>query len=590
MVRVSFIRDGISFEVPQLWIDSSATIRDMLADVELIEDHISLNVSIGVTSLEAMISCNQSQLILPVLDFLDCSIIIRVGMDIIQRKETLTELTKQLFYDIPVLAYQAYINGLLTPEELPPYSSIAISSEEWQEFIGCDHERLIVLINLRVPIELLLPEITTKMIREVDRLLTSNNLDDSVEALLIKLIHNLDRVNNQRLESLLRHFRYSLILDHMINLKQVEAIRRVHSDGLIPDDIDRIHLALNLESDEMVDLIMELKMNRTSFDSHTMFGHTYMITILRHVLKTNYLYPLKYVTDDRVINHGVECLGMSIMNSIEIRISVEGFRLLLPRIQPDLLHPLLTVMGFNNRHDLVAVIRETVTPTQDTIRYYSLLADFNSEAEYREYTNCDPVIDVVTIGTATTVNRYGGLLKSLIERSTMEERIQLLGVVLRLCQADSCHNAELLRSLTEMVTVEQFRDYSVAQLEIVMNEYDSQLRANMEAATIGDAYRVILITAIIHIRDSIESIRPMQFRTVTDEQVRTVTEMIIHNHVITPVEYNYIRDSALGLPSTIPDKIEVTYHQSMFEYPTRASEITKLVEPYYQVIREVIPW
>ena len=552
MVRVSFIRDGIIFEVPQLWVDTSATIKSMLADVELIEDHISLTVSIPIESLSAMTLSNTHQLVLPVLDFLDCDLIVRVGMDIIWHEEILTELTKQLFYDIPILAYQAYLSELLTSEELPPYSpSVTISSEEWQEFIGHDHEKLIVLINLGITVELLLPEITVKMINRL------HERGDSDIPLLTKLISDLDRVNPSRLESLLRHFRYSPIIDLMIQLKQVEAIRRVHSDGLIPDNLDSVQLVLNMKSDEMVDLIMELGMNSVS-DSDD-----YMIQLAIYALRTNYLYPLKYVTHPVMINLAIDCMG----SESNIGISVEGLQLILPMITADGLVKLMRISGLSNRHDLVVVIGALIDQSSwPNVAEYCLLTDFNSEDEYREYIGVEPVLDGASLSSSLLANRYGGLLKSIIEASSIEEKIKILMIISRMGRSQ-CHNIKLVEALIVMITVEQFKEFNITQLEIVRDE-------GLSSNTIDDCYRIVLVSVTIAIR--------------LRQRVRSILETVdTHDRIRIPSMLTPYQDTKDNRDNSIPTQIMIRQTLRTLCSSTEMN-VDNLIEPYQDVINQAL--
>jgi hypothetical protein len=141
--------DNVQYPIPELVLNDSRTIKNMLGDVEYVDEDLVIRISLsGVHLLESIpdyLDIQDIQQVLPILDFLECaSLIIQLIMRLLDNQVELNERTISILYGIPHLSYRALIQGLITIEDLPPYDdSIGISVEEWYEFINGNGELLI---------------------------------------------------------------------------------------------------------------------------------------------------------------------------------------------------------------------------------------------------------------------------------------------------------------------------------------------------------------------------------------------------------------------------------------------------------------
>lgn len=518
MNNVSFNRDGFKFDIPSFIIDDSLTIKDTIADSDSISS-IEIKTTLPISSLEAMTDSSQSQL--PVLDFLNCpKLMLTTGMEIINHSQSLTEFTKQLFYSIPQLAYTALLKNLLTHDQVPPYDSVLISRESFIEWIDNDLDKAIILLNLGVPPVLLSPDITVSTLNSVNKnvnrypltyqcCINDQNHNSTLITLLSSLVDRLDELKPEVLEPLIRHFRYSVILDKMFRLRLIENIKNLVNDDMIPEAINYSWLAVELKDDELVDMVMELRLSGGVDEYPT--SSNYATSFVMGALQHNYLYPLKYINSE-----SLKKCGINIRPNLGLTISQEGLDQVVELMSRDssrLLNELINLLMFNDRTDSAIPLLELLTIDKliESRNQWKLLplSMFKNEEQYRQVMGREFKMDAKNI-LLIVRGDYAGLAKTVADQLTNDQLLMVLTIQL-LSEADeSIIKFGMLKRIVELIDIESFRQFIIKSILAVIDIVNRCPTAEVIAEEMGLTEdntslelmcQVLLVSAIIMIRD-----------------------------------------------------------------------------------------
>lgn len=433
IIRVYLSVDEQKFEVPQWIILSSKVIKYITEEYNVISE-ITFNPSLIIECVNDINSNIPSQYIIPVLDFLECDNLIKIATPIIVRTSKLDPLIKRLLYGIPVLAYQAYLRGLMLSSELPPYSSEVPRIR--MEDIGYDMNKAIELINLGF---------------SARRILGSryDNKD-----LYDELYGQIDRINPDRLEYLAREDLLSKeVLGRMVELRMINEIESIYGI-MISSSMIKI---IETNDEEMIDMLGRVC-------AHSNLVRFY---ILVNSLRLNNIYSIRYGPDD--INEGISLMSPT----DKLTISVNNFNEIADRFNANSLIKLTNMAGVSNNYDLVdAIIKRIPNEERPNPLDYCITSDFNSIEEYELYTGITPTPYNINIIHTLKSLRYGGLFKQFVTTSSLEYKMELLAIIIQLYQDV---NLELIDYLVECVSRESLAQYirdTVYRMEDQLVHYD----------------------------------------------------------------------------------------------------------------------
>ena len=603
-LTVIFNHNGIKVEIPSYIIDDSLTIREMMMiDVE-VDRPIVINTTIQLSSLEDI----SDQDLLLLLDFLNCpNLILTTGMKVINDNQPLIESTQRLFYPIPQLAYSALSKNLITIDY--PIDSYLFQPDNLQQWIDNDIEKLIPLLNLGLSPTLLLPEITTSVINSIDTIICNRQWNacrchppikidntSSLSTMLISLIDRLDELNYPVLEPLIRHFRYSIILDRMFRLRLIDNIRNLVNDDLIPGSANYSWLAVELRDDQLVDLVMELQLNgsRTPAYPTAMCYTTYATSFLAGALEYNYLYPLKYVISYDTIR------GLSIRD-VTVNIDQEGFTEVLAIIEmvPYLMHRLVDMLVLGGRIDLALPLLSHPSINIESLRsrwgcelLLSYLAD---EDQYQQVMGYPLVVDIRVLAKLIRSD-YTGLAKSLADSLTNDQLAILLSSYI-IVEDDRIVNIGMLTRITELVSIDSFRQFVVDKIAeyqphidrcVTSEDYQRILLDEMGITDLYSAmnsslelfYQILLTSTLITIRHTKNEINTIDI----EEFIQPITH---HNE-----EVNILDEQS----NSVPDKIILTKQSCsgsnvaalVIDNHNRGEKIESMMNQYVTLMKQLI--
>lgn len=469
-----FIVNNTEYLIPKVIVDDSITIQNIIQDTDTRDSIIFYMEFPHLDKLDQV----DNPVILPILDFLNCPNLMTItGMKLIENSNCLDGQAKRIFYGLPKLAYQAHLKGLMEVDELPKWDdSILISSEEWVEFIGGNSDKLITLLNLNIPPSLLLPEITVGIITRVANSLEDNHqshcrccvhereVENPLIPMLRELVNRLVELKPEVLESLIYQFRYAVILDRMVELKMIDVIRRIHASGIIPDKYDCSSLVVKMEDDEMIDLIMELKLIDDSNPNPN-----YVREFLLYALENNYAYPLKFIPPEVQLDQIIPI-------TITINLSEENLYRLIP--QSEQLYRPMFMLGIirSGRIELakqwVKLMNAELLAVWEHVKSGIPLAIFQSREDYREIVELEPILTLESVSTSLILNNScGQLIVQLLEELDHEEKLTILYVSLSmLMDINGIINLEFYTILMDQISLEEFKNWLRCKYESIRQE------------------------------------------------------------------------------------------------------------------------
>ena len=461
---------------------------------------------------------------------------------------------------------------------------MTISREQWIEWIDNDIDKIIALLNLGVSPSLILPEITIANISGVSDTISNRHpltcqccrhCDVITTTLLVSLIDRLDQLKPEVLEPLVRHFRYSAILDRIFRLKLINNIKNLVNDNLIPETANYAWLAVELKDDELIDLVMELHLNGDIKSCH-ITSNNYATSFIMGALEYNYLYPLKYITPESL----KKCLiGMRI--DIELLIDQQGLDQVIELIgdgshnDDRLLNELIYQLMLSGRVDsaiplLGRLADAKLNDSRSRWRASLPLSNFDNEEHYYQVMGCEFKIDLKTM-LAVIRGDYAGLAKTVTDRLTDDQLSMILAIHLLSGDNDHIGRLGMIKRITELIDLESFQQLvanSISQYQKVVDQCPTaedyqllmteELGMAVECVSLEQMYRMLLTATIITIRDK-------DSKRVAEEREHDVKRVVEEygcddDEIITPISIGLSQEEKDRRDlryNSVPDKIMV---------------------------------
>lgn len=441
-MKVTLINGEVRLDLPQHVIDDSITIRDMINSGNSSQS-ITIETFLSIESLRLIEERCPPQDSLSLLELLNCPNLLRiVGSKILDSSQVLTDNTTRLFCSIPLLAYTGLLRGMITVDEMPTYDiNINISYEEFLQWHKNDIDRVIKLLNLRVPSSLLLTSITEE------------------------LIDRLSEVECYALSSLVERFQYSVILDRIFRVESTGGCNR---------------LSLESKRDELIDLVMNLQLN----------GDNYGLTFIEGALQYNYLYPLKYVESSSLISFSVKYMSITIDNN-----GLDQVLELVSNNQPIIDH-IINLLAINGRIDLILPRLHLVNldELRELWRDRILLSHLEDEDQYKQLIGVDLNLDIMTLSRLVRSD-YANLAKTIVDSLTIEQLSMILILAIN-SEYDPIINSGVIVRISELISLESYEEFLTSKIAEYQDEELDMLELdcyNMEL----EPYHRMVITSLI---------------------------------------------------------------------------------------------